>query len=565
MKLVFKSATICRALLLTIFLLAIYTFGSAQAMFWQTAVNTNPPTAPVKLIFIHHSTGENWLTDGYGDLGLTLAQNNYFVSDTNYGWGPDGIGDRTDIPNWPEWFRSAETPRYMAALFNESDQHADYTRMFADPGGENQIVLFKSCFPNSDLYGSGNDPPTQGYDFTVGNAKWVYNEILQYFATRPDKLFIVITAPPLSSPTIPENARAFNQWLVNDWLRESDYPYNNVAVFDFYNVLTSPDAHHQVVNGVVEHVVGSQDTLYYPSDDDHPSVAGSRKATAEFVPMLNFFYHRWQNDVPTPTTEPTEAAAAPTATMAVAAETAVLPVSLIDDFEVNRGWEAFWDEATPTQITCQPARTLEGSGMAMQIDFNIDINTWATCARFFDVPQAWQDAEGLSFYLQAVPDGMLVDIDLYVGPEDARETYVYTLETPPGSAEHWVPVHLHWADFHRVEWEENGGTPFTMPDRVSGVAFGFGTDLNVTNSGVVWVDDLSLVTGDATALAQTAAALTDGVAGETAVANDALSVTEPATSSTSAGGPCPASMVVLGLALAPLAHKKVVRQRKRRY
>jgi len=26
-------------------------------------------------------------------------------------------------------------------------------------------------------------------------------------------------------------------WLVNDWL--AGYPYNNVAVFDFYNVLTS--------------------------------------------------------------------------------------------------------------------------------------------------------------------------------------------------------------------------------------------------------------------------------------------------------------------------------------
>ena len=40
------------------------------------ADNPNPPAQPVKLIFIHHSTGENWLADGYGNLGITLGQNN---------------------------------------------------------------------------------------------------------------------------------------------------------------------------------------------------------------------------------------------------------------------------------------------------------------------------------------------------------------------------------------------------------------------------------------------------------------------------------------------------------
>ena len=52
------------------------------------ADDATPPDQVVKLIFIHHSTGENWLRDGYGDLGRTLDQNNYLVSDTNYGWGP---------------------------------------------------------------------------------------------------------------------------------------------------------------------------------------------------------------------------------------------------------------------------------------------------------------------------------------------------------------------------------------------------------------------------------------------------------------------------------------------
>jgi hypothetical protein len=258
----------------------------------QQGDDAGQPDHVVKLIFIHHSTGENWLRDDYGGLGIALSQNNYFVSDTNYGWGPDAIGDRTDIPNWPEWFAGSETPRYMDALFNENEQHAEYTRIPADPGGQNEIILIKSCFPNSALEGDPDDLPDPAGWLSVGHAKYVYKEILRYFGTRPDKLFVVITAPPLSDSTYADNARAFNNWLVNDWLRENNYTLGNVAVFDFYNLLTDPGAHHRVVNGQVEHILGTRNTLYYPSEDDHPSALGSRKATDEFIPLLNLFYHR---------------------------------------------------------------------------------------------------------------------------------------------------------------------------------------------------------------------------------------------------------------------------------
>ncbi|MBU0512795.1 MAG: hypothetical protein KJ638_13995, partial [Chloroflexi bacterium] len=91
-----------------------------------------PPAETVKLIFIHHSCGENWLTGGDGDLGRTLDANNYFVSDTNYGWGPDSIGDATDIPDWLEWFTGSESSRYLSALYNENGQNSDYTRNLPD-------------------------------------------------------------------------------------------------------------------------------------------------------------------------------------------------------------------------------------------------------------------------------------------------------------------------------------------------------------------------------------------------------------------------------------------------
>ena len=277
------------------------------------AINPNPPASPVKLIFIHHSCGEYWLedvgsSDYSGGLGVALRDNNYFVSDTNYGWGPDSIGDNTDIGHWWTWFRGPDSTTYLGALYTEYDQHSWYSRLDTDPGGENEIVMFKSCFPNSNLEGNPGDPPAtdpnplRGQDVwsgyhTVANAKGIYNDLLTYFATRQERLFIVITAPPVTDDTYAANARAFNTWLVNDWL--DGYPHSNVAVFDFYNVLTHPNNHHRVYSESIQYVTSNGDgTLYYPGPDgSHPSAAGNQKARNEFVPLLNVYYNRWKSGV----------------------------------------------------------------------------------------------------------------------------------------------------------------------------------------------------------------------------------------------------------------------------
>jgi hypothetical protein len=303
----------------------------------NAANNADDPSQPdevVKLIFIHHSCGENWLEDGNGGLGIALRDNNYFVSDTNYSWGTDNIGDTTDIGHWWNWFRGPQSATYLGELYTESGQNSSYSRLASDPGGENQIVMFKSCYPNSYLGGDPTAPPTTGdnplrgqpYDsgyHTVENAKGIYNDLLVYFATRQDKLFIAVTAPAQvdheTDSTHAGNARAFNDWLVEDWL--DGYAHNNVAVWDFYNVLTSNGGsvdvndlgqetgnHHRWWNGAVQHI-HTVDNNYssYPTGDSHPTSAGNQKATGEFVELLNVFYNRWQgttgppSDTPTPT------------------------------------------------------------------------------------------------------------------------------------------------------------------------------------------------------------------------------------------------------------------------
>jgi len=281
-----------------------------------------PPVNPVRLIFIHHSVGEHWLCDDNGGLGIALRDNSYYVSDTYYGWGPDNIGDRTDVGNWWEWFRGPSSSTYVNALYNEGDQHSSYSRLPTSPSGENEVIMFKSCFPNSALQGNPSDPvPTidsnplraegSGSEYhTVANAKGIYIDILEYFRTRQDKLFIVITAPPLmtsdTNTAQAANARAFNNWLVNEWL--AGYSYKNVAVFDFYNVLTSngdnadtndlgleAGNHHRWWNGAIQHIQSvNYDMAAYPTEDSHPSQAGNLKATGEYLDLLNVAYNRWK-------------------------------------------------------------------------------------------------------------------------------------------------------------------------------------------------------------------------------------------------------------------------------
>ncbi|MBN1288234.1 MAG: IPT/TIG domain-containing protein, partial [Actinobacteria bacterium] len=287
-----------------------------------TAIDTTPPATTAKLIFIHHSCGSNWLSDSNGGLGIALRDSNYFVSDTNYGWGTDSIGSNTDIGQWYNWFRGPSSGTYTAELYAESSQNSSYSRLGTDPGGVNEIIMFKSCYPNSAFQGSVSDPvpsiavnPLKGQSsgsayHTVSNAKGIYIDLLEYFKTRTDKLFIVIAAPPLRSTTYADNARAFNNWLVNDWL--DGYPCNNVYVFDFFNVLTSNggDAntndlnqeggnHHRWWNGAVQHKTdGGANVLAYPTGDDHPSSAGNHKATGEFVALLNYAYNRFKAVLP---------------------------------------------------------------------------------------------------------------------------------------------------------------------------------------------------------------------------------------------------------------------------
>lgn len=262
--------------------------GNGHDWTLMSGIDSTAPSSTVRLVFIHHSTGSAWIATGYGNLGATLNANNYYVTECDYGWDAqtnDNLGDTTDTVYWPLWFNDTKMPYVYS-----NTSHFDYpANTLSDPGGENEIIMFKSCYPNSEVGGSITDEQT------------IYNGLLAYFAAHTNKMFVLIVPPPEIDIASAPLTRELANWLVADdgWL--DGYTGNNVYVFDYYNVLTDPDNHHRVESGEVKHIItdypsrpSHANELYYPTGDSHPSAAGQQKATAEFVPLLNAFYNNWK-------------------------------------------------------------------------------------------------------------------------------------------------------------------------------------------------------------------------------------------------------------------------------
>ena len=277
----------------------------------------------------------------------------YFVSDICYGWGAPynaGIGSYTDIGHWYRWFADStvqtngeyRNDNITNAVYSEYDMDSYNTTNYgpysrgSDPGGENEIIMIKSCYPNSNILADDGSPVSSIFfqdaysgTYTESNVRALYNLLLKYMKEHPDKMFIVVTAPSLYTYSDFENApraRSFNNWLVNEWLQspENDWENKNVYVYDYFNILTDLDNHHWVDGGVVVHHTeedSGNSTLLeyvYTGDHAHPNSVAARKFASEFVPCLDIWYDTWSSWLyPSGSSSNTATVSVPTSTVGV--------------------------------------------------------------------------------------------------------------------------------------------------------------------------------------------------------------------------------------------------------
>lgn len=293
-------------------------------------IDPSPPEQTAKLVFVHASVGEAWLGVSLAaggnrvPEGISLMENNYFVSDYNVHNHPELPGH--DYCAWKDIFGD---PSWMNVLLNHNAIEGNYDRL-VDPGGQNDVIMIKPCFIQYPIYGDPNDPPggtcpPEGAGWTVSQVKQAMLDTLSYLEQYPNTFFVLVTAPPRCHPSSDqcggsydptydgENARAVANWMVNELL--DDYDAGNVMVFDLYSALTSsPEGegdvcvedrwtsdldeddgnHHRIWNAQIQHQVG-YDQNYSAYCKGHPLPGGLIKATQEFVPLLNTYYNAWTN------------------------------------------------------------------------------------------------------------------------------------------------------------------------------------------------------------------------------------------------------------------------------
>jgi hypothetical protein len=209
------------------------------------------------MVWHHHSTGDNLLSGGLLDA---LNNDNIAFYDINYKEATvDGyvIGDHTDPPDFPKNFN---TPKYF-----------DVIKSWELKGDKRQhdIVMFKSCFPSSNIKS----------DKMLADYKGYYQSMLPTFRAHKEILFIGMSSPPLvkwhTKPEYARRARAWARWLTTEYAR--DLP--NVQIFDLFNALAVREG-KPLENRLVPQFSSGK-------EDSHPSPAGARAVTRMFIPWFN--------------------------------------------------------------------------------------------------------------------------------------------------------------------------------------------------------------------------------------------------------------------------------------
>lgn len=187
------------------------------------------------VIFLHHSTGRNMIEQGgvrtiFTEAGFAFWDHHYNVTGLR---DPNGqlTGYSYRVPD------DNTDPDGLVRIFS---QRAYELPLNALSGlMQHEVIVFKSCFPASNI--ESDEELQQRKDWYLG--------IRDVMDARPDKVFVVMSQPPLhpaaTTPEAAARARVFADWLTSDEYRVG---HANVFAFDFFDQLAEDDPSNPEVN-----------------------------------------------------------------------------------------------------------------------------------------------------------------------------------------------------------------------------------------------------------------------------------------------------------------------------
>ena len=205
------------------------------------------------VFFVHHSTGEIYWEGGMQEV---LAAAGY--------------------QSYAPWWDGETDPEDFYNEFSDSDKWNIITGESLPPGEERDILIFKSCFPASDIT---SDQMLEDY-------KDYYRELYPIYSTHPDMLFVPMSTPPLLKASTSADAALrsleFEDWLTNEYVDDYQNYLGSEGLEGIDNL--APFALHSLLSD--DRGFLAADFIADPSDD-HPNYYSGEVVGEAIVEHLN--------------------------------------------------------------------------------------------------------------------------------------------------------------------------------------------------------------------------------------------------------------------------------------
>ena len=208
---------------------------------------------PARIILLHHSTGgvvyagglKEWLDRHNSEHGTRYAISERAYPSEPYPW------HNYPYDYWNLWVNHAREPFQGQPTLDQLAAGHD-------------LVIWKHCFPVSDLEPDNGNPDVASERKTPGNYRAQYTALRQAMRRFPRTRFLVWTGAALTRAGTSEakarRAGEFFQWVRDTW----DEPGDNIFVWDFHRLETEGGLY-------------LLDRYAAGPDDAHPSPAFARR------------------------------------------------------------------------------------------------------------------------------------------------------------------------------------------------------------------------------------------------------------------------------------------------
>ncbi len=195
----------------------------------QPVLKENDPNADINILFFHHSTGRNIWKGGVKEWFEKYNMDhdtNYSIVDqdlpkrTPYGW------NNYPFDYWKIWVDNTGDKPYKDEPTLEM-----ITKKF-------DVVIWKHCFPCSNIEPDNGEPDITSNRKTIGNYKVQYKALKEKMKEFPETKFIVWTGASLVKDNTDEpaavRAKEFFDWVREEWDEKGD----NIFIWDFQSLET---------------------------------------------------------------------------------------------------------------------------------------------------------------------------------------------------------------------------------------------------------------------------------------------------------------------------------------